>query len=220
MKPLLLLLLVTALPAHSQSAPISKPTPAAFIPRGYRILPDGRATGDLNGDGRTDVALALGPVAEDTEHSDKLPPRLLLVLWRTAAGGYTLAGTARQALLGKDDGGIYGDPFAGLAIKGGVLSVLHYGGSSWRWSITGKFRWQQGGFYLVGTTNFSMHNTEEPCPNLAGEHRAEDNYEDVNLLTGQYERVKVSPECKFLENKRGRQPVKPLVPLSAYKPVP
>lgn len=216
---LLTLLAVVASPAaQAQSLPTSAPTPAGFIPKGYYQLPKGRATGDLNGDGRPDVVLALGPVAEKAQNDDELPPRLLLVLWRTAAGGYQLACTARQAIRCRDCGGVYGDPFAGLDIAKGVLTIYHYGGSSWRWSLTDKFRYQQGGLYQIGDTYAATHIIAEPCPHLAGEHRPGDVFHDTNLLTGQYERVEVSEECKMLENRRGKQPVRPLRKLADYQP--
>lgn len=199
-----------ALTTHAQ-------TPAAFIPSGYRLLPHGRATGDLNGDGRPDVVLALGPVAEDSAQADELLPRLLLVLWRTA-GGYRLAATARQALLGKYDGGVIGDPFEGVRIEKGVLSVRHYGGGGWQWSVVSKFRYQQGDFYLIGATYSQRHNVEDECPNLGGDHRPGDKYRDENLLTGAFVSAEVSQDCQLLENKHGKQPLKPLRRLVAYHP--
>ncbi len=226
MKTLLLVLLaVAAYPAaQAQSFPTSAPTPAGFIPTGYYQLPEGRATGDLNADGRPDVALALAPTAKTEAGpapatNDNIPfPRLLVVLWRTATG-YRLATAARKAILCQECGGAFGDPFAGLDIGKGVLTIYHYGGSSWRWTVTAKFRYQQGDFYQIGDTYNLMQTTAENCPRLP-DHRPGDVYRDTNLLTGAYESVKVSEDCKLLENKHGKLPVKRLRRLVVYKPAP
>ena len=222
---LLTLLAVVASPAaQAQSFPTSAPTPAGFIPKGYYQLPEGRATGDLNADGRPDVVLALAPTASTEAGpvlatNDNIPfPRLLVVLWRTA-NGYELAAAARRAILGRNDGGAFGDPFAGLDIAKGVLTIYHYGGSSWRWSLTAKFRYQQGDFYQIGDTYNLMQSTAANCLKLP-DHRPGDVYRDTNLLTGAYESVKVSDNCKLLENKRGKQLVKRLRRLVAYVPAP
>lgn len=222
---LLPLLAVVASPAaQAQSFPTSAPTPAGFIPNGYRVLPEGRATGDLNADGRPDFVLALAPTATTEAGpapatNDNIPfPRLLVVLWRTATG-YELACAARRALLCKECGGAFGDPFAGLAIAKGVLTIQHYGGSSRRWSVTGKFRYQQGDFYQIGETYNLMQANAYDCPALP-DHRPGDVYRDTNLLTGAYESVKVSEECQLLENRRGHQPVRRLRRLVAYAPAP
>lgn len=226
MKNLLLVLLaVAACPAaRAQSFPTSASTPDGFIPTGYYQLPEGRATGDLNADGRPDVVLALAPTARTEAGpapatNDNIPfPRLLVVLWRTP-NGYELAAAARQALLCRGCGGQYGDPFNGLDIAKGVLSISHYGGSSWRWTVTAKFRYQQGDFYQIGDTYNLMQTTAKNCPRLP-DRRPGDVYRDSNLLTGAYESVKVSEDCKLLENKHGKLPVKRLPRLVAYKPAP
>lgn len=213
--PLLLALLAAPAPT-APATPAAGATPASFIPAGYQQLGKELATGDLNGDGRPDVVLALGAVAEDSTEvgGDELPPRLLLVLWRTASG-YQLAARSEQALLCKTCGGAYGDPYAGLEIKKGILLVHHYGGSSWRWTIDSRFRYQQGGFFLIGETVSDGHIVDQ-CP--GSDYPPGYTYRDTNFLTGTYEAIRVSEACKLLERRRGHQPVRALVPLARYAP--
>lgn len=187
-------------------------TEAAFIPAGYEVLDEGRVVGDLNQDGRPDIALALRATAETASDGEEYPERLLVLLFATPAG-YRLAAQSNKIVLCKECGGIYGDPFAGLTIFKGVLSVDHYGGSSWRWSLTHKFRYQQGAFYLIGETTSSGRNFGE-CPGLDGPPGWE--YHDTNLVTGDYEVKKVSEECKLLVSKRGRNKPAPLRRLTDY----
>jgi hypothetical protein len=209
--------LLASLAARAQAIPASGPTWASFIPAGYQLLRAGQVTGDLNGDGRPDVALALAPVAEDTaSRSEKpLPPRLLLVLWRTATG-YRLAAQARQALP-HHDSSFNGDPYDGLAIKRGVLVLAYEVGGNWGRSTTVKFGYRQDDFYLIGETEaFGTHHPD--CANLS--YPPLYRYRDTNFVTGAYEVLKTSEACQLLVHKRGWQPVRPLRKLVKYKPVP
>lgn len=193
-------------------------TLAAFIPAGYDTLPGGRALGDLNHDGRPDVALVLQPQAEDRPDYDgeTMPGRVLLVLFATAQG-YTLAEQASRVMLAKDGGGQYGDPFAGLSIRHGVLTVQHYGGSSWRWHVASKFRYQQGRFYLIGETTI-LSRTSGDCAGVDGSPGGE--LHDTNFVTGEYEVRKISEACRILLHRKGRRPPGALRPLAGYRPAP
>ena len=214
---LLLRLLLSSLATRAQVIPTSGRPLVSFIPRGYQLLRDCRATGDLNGDGRADVALVLVPMAEDTARSgDNLPPRLLLVLWRTATG-YHLAARSNRAILCRSCGGMGDDPFSKITILNGVLNVQHYSSSNWYWKLDSKFQYRRQGVALIGTTSLSGR-TSGSCG--ARDWSAGCTYRDTNLLTGEYESVKVSEGCQMLENRRGRQPVRPLQLLADYKPEP
>ena len=68
---------------------------------------------------------------------------------------WTLWVKSRNALLKSKDGGMMGDPFEMMTIKNNVLSIVHTGGSSWKWSSTDKYRFQNGEFQLIGATNIS-----------------------------------------------------------------
>lgn len=200
----------------------------AFIPEGYDII--STATGDLNKDKVDDYVLVLKSKLENQYENPEvdtmikveenaaalvaeLSARLLLVLFKNASG-YSLAAKSGSAILCKECGGIFGDPFESVMIERGVLSIHHYGGSAWRWSYTHKFRWQQNDFYLIGRTSYSFWNVSH-CEKL--DDFAGTDYKDENLITGDYEHKKISDEgCKLLVNKKGKQKVKPLQKLSAF----
>ena len=147
----ILLLYLRALSTRAQ-APESLKLPttghglADFIPPGYdALLQKGKATGDLNRDGKPDVVLRLkvegAPVAgtvQVDENALESPPCYLVVLF-SAATDYFLAAQSAGVMLCKKCGGIFGDPFEGLDIEKDVLTMYHYGGSSWRWNITFKY---------------------------------------------------------------------------------
>jgi hypothetical protein len=57
---------------------------------------------------------------------------------------------SRNAILGSKDGGMMGDPYMNTSIKKGILIITHYGGSSWKWGVTDKYRFQNAHFELVG----------------------------------------------------------------------
>lgn len=183
-----------------------------FIPKGFDTL--ATTSGDLNKDGLADLALVLRSIAEDSVVGDaEVPDRILLILFKEA-DGYRLAGRSDKAIMCKQCGGIFGDPFAGITIAKGVLVIDHYGGSNWRWSYTHRFRYQQGDFYLIGQTSNSYWNVVmcEKLDDFAGRK-----YKDENLVTGSFEEKEISEEgCKLLVNKKGKQKILPLVKLTAF----
>ncbi|RSK49547.1 hypothetical protein [Hymenobacter rigui] len=166
---LLLASFVTTIqPGPTPKIPVQGHTLSAFIPARYDTLSGGCAIGDLNQDGRPDVALVLYPKSESRPDYDDetMPGRVLIVLFSTAQG-YKLAAQANRAMIARNGGGQYGDPFAGLNIRRGVLTVNHYGGSSWRWSVISKFRYQQGNFFLIGES-LSLTRATGDCESLDG----------------------------------------------------
>jgi hypothetical protein len=174
------------------------------------------ATGDLDKDNIADVAMVLKSLKEDgdsTGYLDSLPRRILLVLLKNELGYYMVAGKSNQAILGKDEGGIFGDPFADIRIVKGIVVVDHYGGSAWRWEYTHKFRFQNNYVVLIGQTSNNYWNVKM-CDKLGV--AAGTDFEDINFVTGSYVKKKVSENCKLLENKKGKKTVKPLVKLEDF----
>lgn len=68
---------------------------------------------------------------------------------------WTLLEKSRDAILDSESGGVMGDPYTGTEIKKGILIISHFGGSSWKWGYTDKYRYQNGHFELIGHTSSS-----------------------------------------------------------------
>lgn len=135
---------------------------AAFVPKGYGILDS--AVGDLNRDAWADKILVLKKDGEDTTTLIDLDRPLLLLLGRPDHR-YTLAARNDRVVLRRNEGGVYGDPYAGLTIKRGFFSVEHYGGSSHRWSRIATFNYRPAAntWYLSreGGDSYSVFTPDE-----------------------------------------------------------
>jgi len=206
-----ILLLVTFVFAASNA---QKKTITSFIPKDYDTLQT--VKGDLNKDGIEDVVLALYHKMENEEleniNVDSIPKRVLIILLASKSGYRQVVKTS-NALLCKNCGGVFGDPYAGLSITKSVLTISHYGGSAWRWSYNHKFRLQNNNWFLIGQTSHSYWNVKQ-CEAL--DDFAGTDFEDVNFVTGQYETKKISEECELLENKKGKRKVQPLQTISKF----
>ncbi len=193
-------------------------TPEGLVPAGWKVR--AKAEGDLNGDGRADVALALErnePVKEEEStgnnvDDDDIGPRFLLVAIRTA-GAYRVVSTSGTAVLCKQCGG-FGDPVNNISIKKGVMVIAHYGGSAAKWWYVDRYRFHNGDFRRIGA--------------LHGSRSADgDEYVvDTNLLNGAQittihcgtDRDDVAVACHD-KVKKGHVPKKPLVSISEVGPV-
>ncbi len=163
--------------------------PKTSPPKGW-LLVDSQS-GDLNGDGRKDLVVVLEEQAEDGERPDPedAPPRLLVVLLARTDGSLRTAHVNPSLVLNRFSGGVFGDPFEGIAVENGSLAIRHYGGSNFRWSWEMEFRYVDGLFRLAGLTHGSMYtgtaNGEDTtCDFLRGtvERRASGGPEDGALL--------------------------------------
>jgi hypothetical protein len=135
----------------------------AFAPAHWSV--EAQASGDLNGDGRPDLAFVLrdhdprnvlankdgfGPDPFDTN------PRILAVAFANPGGGYDLV-VQNRALITRPTESNIDDAFDatdGLAIKRGVVNVtLHLFANAGGWtagSMSYAFRFQHSRFELVG----------------------------------------------------------------------
>jgi hypothetical protein len=144
----LLLLLALGSVGHAQSDLVAKVQAQA---KGWTVLES--AAGDLNGDGIADIAAILfqGDVAAAAQ-AENPPPAPLRVYFADKSGNVTIAVEAPKATC-VHCGGMKGGPVPfSLQIAKGVLQLTYNGGSRYAYSIATKWRYQNGGFYLIGIT--------------------------------------------------------------------
>lgn len=199
---IVLFLLCGAARAYAQERAVG-----AFIPAGYDTLTVAR--GDLNNDGKEDVAIVLYSTMEnqDSINVDSIPPRLLIILFKTP-NGYIEAAKSSTAILCKD---CLMNAFQGMEIENGILNIEHYGGVNLKWAATHHFQFLKNDFYLIGQNIWSFK-INAYCNKL---DEFKGNTENINFITGEYHREKISENCKRTKSS-GKQAVKPLVPLSKF----
>ena len=125
-------------------------------------------TGDLNRDEYLDLLIVLRLVEKFVPDDE---PRSLMIYTGNGDGSFTLAAESDAVVMCESCGGVYGDPYDGLAIKNGYFSVEHYGGSAWRWTriITFKYNSEQETWLLhrdAGESMYLFEPDEEPTQNI------------------------------------------------------
>ena len=134
-----------------------------FLPKGQKS--DTITTGDLNKDGLDDLVMVYQP--EKLLKKENSTGRTLRILLKQSDGNYQLVAESNGAVAGESMHNTY---FSGLEIKKGLLIINHdfiRGGS------VHKYRYQNGGFYLIGGES----------------HYGDASYHsgiDYNLSTGKY----------------------------------
>lgn len=108
--------------------------------------------GDLNGDGQSDLAVVVERMEDGSPGR-----RFIVVLLNDGNGGFTAAHTNSTLILDHTSGGVFGDPYEGIAIANGRLLIKHYGGSNFRWSFQTEFQYLNGRFRLVRLTRQDMY---------------------------------------------------------------
>jgi len=137
-----------------------------FIPQGWKVIDS--ASGDLNNDNYPDAVYiiqysdtvkeyrAFGPGENDYD-LDETIPRILVILFKEPAGDlYQLGLQNNTFILRSNEGGVFGDPLAGLSIDNNVLTIEFFGGSRNKWGLTYKFRFQDKDWRLIGATNLDF----------------------------------------------------------------
>ena len=127
----------------------------SLILPGYEIL--GHRYGDLNKDELTTDLILILKKSDEAETSDIDSPTLrpLLVFCRQKDGSLQQKARNDNTVLCVNCGGIFGDPYSGIAIKNGFFSVEHYGGSNWRWTKIITYR------YHADSDNWRLHKIGE-----------------------------------------------------------
>ncbi len=165
-----------AKPIDVSKVPATAATAAGFVPSGWKI--EEQIKGDVNADGREDILLKLvenKPVKED-EFVDR--SRALVVVVKTAEGGWRNAAVADKLLQCTGCGGaFYGvvDAPANVSIEKGVIVISQDHGSRWVSEISFKFRYdeQPDMFILIGFDYSTRDRAEGSAVS-----------ESINYLTG------------------------------------
>ena len=152
-----------------------------LFPDNYSVVDS--VYGDLDKDSITELVVAYNTGTEND--IDGVPREL--IIYKLKNNKWTEWKKSDQALFGSKDGGMMGDPFGQIEIKHGILLISQNGGSSWKWALTDKYRFQNGEFYLIGFSDIAG----KPC-----EYWREVDY---NLSTGKMIVKKEFEECETEE---------------------
>lgn len=104
--------------------------------------------GDLDNDGIDEKVI----VYETNEKTDFGNVREIKIL-KYKSGKWKEWRKSKNAILKNEEGGMMGGPFQGIDIENGILKIHFFGGSSWKWSYTDKYRFQNNQFELIGYTS-------------------------------------------------------------------
>ena len=145
-----------------------------LIPEGARTIDS--VFGKLK-NGKEIAVFVLDSKNDENEEED----RTLLILEKTVSG-YRQMAINKELILCKSCGGIFGDPYNGVTLKGNVLSISNYGGSAWRWSENYTFRYQNSDWQLIGAT-YQSYWTNAPCTEDQDVTSGAGQLEDINFST-------------------------------------
>lgn len=174
----------------------------ALIPQGWYLSEKNNGEyaiieGELNGDSYDDIALIIEEPIEFKRH--------LIIATGDETGIFTPKVEAENAILSKYEGGGFGDPLDNLVVDRGSLVLYFFGGSSERWYLDYRFRYQDSGWYLIGATEGSIIEINNAMDNIE---------EDYNLLTGDYIFEKL--ENEEIVTSKGKRGVKKLINIEDF----
>lgn len=116
-----------------------------FQPAGSNILET--VDGDLDGDKIPEKVIVY-----TTKDEGELGKIREIQILKKVGGKWTLLEKSRNAVMESSAGGMMGDPYQSTEIQKGILTIIQAGGSSWKWDVTDKYRFQNGHFELIGTS--------------------------------------------------------------------
>ena len=124
---------------------------AILISLSFAEIPKEKVLVEIHGDLTKDKIAERVIVTELDEDGEFGKIRLLQVFTKKNDKWVELA-SSKSVILASESGGMMGDPFISESIKitNGILEISHDGGSSWKWFVTHKFRFQKNKFELIG----------------------------------------------------------------------
>lgn len=120
------------------------------VPKNYVLIDT--ISGDLDNDNIKELVAVFDTKTPDEEFESVARE---LIIYKIEDGKWVEWKKSKQALYGSLDGGMMGDKYAGIEIKNGIVSISHFGGSSWKWGYTDKYSFQNNEFYLVAYESMS-----------------------------------------------------------------
>jgi hypothetical protein len=173
-------MLLPALASQAAGAPTTEAQ--AALPAGQQVV--SWEVADLNRDGRPDAIM----VSEAKAASEDDGPRLLQVLLRQPDGKLKVVVRNEHAVMCRQCGGVFGDPFEGIQTQAGGFTLLHYGGSNWRWRADFRFAWSRRDqtWQLVAVDSLSYH-TSDPDQQKQQHARPPRDFGLINLADFDYE---------------------------------
>lgn len=178
-------------PNAPEATPEAQPSEAdidLLVPAGWHIFVspyDDKPQvikGDLNGDGRDDAVIVIEKNEPEVDEYDfEFYRRAMLIAFNNGNNGFDLS--IKTEIRDANSGGVWGDPYDGITIENGDLTLAYYGGSNYRWYYRYVFRFIDDEWYLIGYTEGNY---------FTGDTTMEDADEfSYNYLTGDYtERIK------------------------------
>ncbi|MFZ6756564.1 hypothetical protein ACO0K9_05040 [Undibacterium sp. Ji50W] len=173
-------------PPFGKKLPATAPALPDFVPRGWTV--ESQVSGDLNGDGLTDIAAVVveNKATADASGTINDRQRALIVLLASASKAYSLLGSNDKLLQCLGCGGVKDG--VNVTIKNGVLVVSQYSGSREYSIYTWRFRLDAGSqrLQMIGID-------EEDADGMVGRGSTV----STNLLTGQ----KISETYQYDQNR-------------------
>lgn len=157
------------------------------IPKEYQPIKE--IYGDLNKDGKDEKVVVYNMSDKEVDMNGI---NREIIIFKKEKDEWMIWQRSKNAIGNTRDGGMMGDPFEDVEIKNGILSISQSGGSSWKWSHTDKYRYQNNSFELIGYTS----HYGKPCEYWVTV--------DYNIVTG---KINVQKEYEKCENDDGDQVV-------------
>ena len=151
----------------------------AFVPQNWFIIDS--AYSDFNQDKLKDVVLVLANEKENDENTQDYECNRPVIILQKTNNGYILSAMSKNAVLCKNCGGVFGEPFSGITLNENILNINHYAGSNWRWTKNLTFRFQHNTWQLIGISEDSFFNGDD-CDDR-GVGYAGQNLQEVNFST-------------------------------------
>ena len=143
---------ITTVP-QEETAPKPIPPFEMEFPKGHTLL--SQVSGDLDKDGIDEKVVVLnnGIISDFGEERT-------ILIFKADNGAWKMWERSTGAIMPSESGGTMGEPFNSIKVERGALVIKHFGGSSSKWELTHRFRYQNDDWELIGATTINSYFTE------------------------------------------------------------